>query len=284
MLIFVNFGLSLLYFPSLLILEEERERRQEQAGEYTAPNRAARTNRLLGLQELHRQIWENRLSLLTAFGVSVLLATPFALSLAPSSDSTFTFAPDPQMTAIVARANGGEPSLFSAAPGSNYSNHAPRTLPFAAAISSNATERYFELLGAGYPPPAAEWAGFTYGLWLALFLLFDCPMLVALACVIHTGVPFFMLAVPEHSLIPASYISAIVMAGCFAGLAGLTEGFFTIFLCDFAAELQVLLGELLGMYVAVACVLMLLPVLRACPLFQFSASICWISWCDLALY
>lgn len=246
-LIFVNFSLALLYFPALLVIEEERG-----GGSYDAESsnrrRASRTKRLKKLQDLHRHMWDNRLHLLLAFGLVALLAAPLALSLSPGADSSFTFAPDPQMTQIVARSRLPPPNgLFASAPGVNYSNVAAGTLPFSAATLSNYTPpRFYQMLQGTYKPPIDDEPGFWYGVWLSVFLVFDCALLVSLASVVHTNTPLSHLKPPHRTRISPSFIAGVASAGCASGLIGIVIGGLAVAVCDFATEMGWLIGGVLG--------------------------------------
>eukprot|EP00966_Prymnesium_polylepis_P273147 6310021-Prymnesium_polylepis.1 len=169
------------------------------------------------------------------------------------------------MTNIVDRANEPPPhGFFLYEPGTNYSNEAPRALPYdatavAAGVASSASSavtassdvatptRFSQMMQGTYVPPTIDIPGYAYGVWLASFLVFDCKVLATLSSVIYSDRPIFMLTPPARaSSLPPTLILGLLVGAFLAGVTGIVVGVLTVYLCDFAAEMHVLLGELLG--------------------------------------
>ena len=104
MLIFINFGLALTYLPAVLVLEERGVLNPMAPTPDPVVRDKAQRKKMASLQTLHRSVWDRRSTILGVFASLVVFLTPFALTLSPGADSSFTLSPDPNMARIVAQA------------------------------------------------------------------------------------------------------------------------------------------------------------------------------------
>ena len=117
------------------------------------------------------------------------------------ADSSFTFAPDPAMQQVIARARlppTKEGHLFKSAEADGHTTEWSATLT--PSQIDHATPRYYAaLLSGGYTPPLADPNnGKGYGIVLALLCLYDGYILNALARVITSGDPIWFWQRPDE--------------------------------------------------------------------------------------
>ena len=247
-LIFLNFGLVGVYLPAVLILEERGRLSPGAPPPDMRVREKTRRERLLFLQSVHRWLWDRRSAVLAGFALLVVFMTPFALSLSPGNDASFTFAPDPIMTDVIARARlpPTDPAhLFRTPEGVNTTRVTTFT-PADGGPDTIAPIRFGQMmLGSFEPTPSSGTAWF--GSVLSVLCLYDAVLLFGLTIALYSDrVVGFFQAPPDGDLPPVA-VASIAMLASFSLTFGLCLGYLALFLCDFSREAWVPLGELLGL-------------------------------------
>lgn len=257
-LIFVNFAIALCATPAVLLLQDDKQ----ELGTTTrgTPRRHQRAERLA---MLHQMLWDHRVPITTAFSFVVVLLTPFALSLRPGADATFTFAPDPEMMRVVSRARLGPDSaghIFKAAEG--YSMPLPAleaTYPRSPRspvlnASSGSSEgavlpaRYEALLMGTFekPEPHNVLQGCAFAALFVMLQSGDAALLMALGIALRSETSVLFFQAPPTGRTPLIVLALIFS---FAGLSSATAHLDTIFslsVCDFTQEMRIFHGQYVG--------------------------------------
>ena len=244
-LIFVNFTLVLLYLPAILVLEER--------GGLNAwgppPDRLAREreqqDKVLKLQAVHAWLWERRTLLPACFAIGVAILTPAALSVSPGADSSFTFAPDPAVEAIISHARASPSDahhLFRSVEGEHTTEWGLMLRDTADAP----TAYYTALITGTWEPPITPPSGGWISVSLAFLLLYDTSLLHTVAYVIMTGVPVGWLQPPTADPGPIASLS-LTSAAAATLVFALSLLALSWWVCDFARSMRSPLGDVLSL-------------------------------------
>ena len=249
-LIFVNFLLALCATPAILLLHE-----MDDEPERAIRNQRSRNERTKRLIEFHQMLWDHRSTITAGFGLLVVLLAPFALSLRPGADATFTFAPDPAMVHIVSRARLGptdEAHIFKAPEVSSLSP-LPALMSGGDGVgvggSKGIPARYAALLDGTYVVPAEEHhdvEGFAFFALFAWLQGANAAMLMAFAIALRSEGSFLIFKAPQ-----IGQASLVTIASLFslAGLCSASSHLDTILsltVCDFTREMRIFHGEFVG--------------------------------------
>lgn len=247
-LIFVNFLLALCATPAILLLQEQHD----ELGEAVTGHQQNRERKKL-LIACHQVLWDHRAAITASFGFLILMLTPFALSLRPGADATFTFAPDPAMMRIVSRAHLGpadDGHIFKSAERSSMSPLSALEVGEGGAKGDHAKvpTRLTALLNGTYVEPEqhSNVQGFVFAILFIGLQSGDAGLLTALAVALRCDGPFLLFQAPSGGNAPFVAIALIFSLGGLCAATSHLDTILSLTLCDFTREMRVFHGEYVG--------------------------------------